>query len=362
MAKRSFLMLAHSYDHKKIGVGGWFLSEKLDGQRCFWDGGISRGFPKREVPWANNSKDARYREQQTSTGLWSRYGNVIHAPDWWLDSLPKIPLDGELYIDVNSRQELMETVRSIKPNDDKWKNVCYHVFDLVPLESIFSNGTINEVNFKILLNSCVDWAKDQKDRLEYWPKTTTQFQDTLKLMDKFLPDNDICCQLSQAQLPFKTSEAESQLYGLLENVTKRGGEGLVLRNPISNWIPERSKHLLKVKKFDDDEGVVVGYVTGRKTDKGSKLLGKMGALILDYKGQRLELSGFTDEERELTSVNRDNDADAKEWACDYPETECPDWIEAKQFPRGSKVTFLYRGKSRDGVPQEARFKRRREES
>ena len=128
MAKREFLMLAHTYKPKKYGVGGWFLSEKLDGMRAYWDGGISRGILKSDVPWANTAKDERYIEPPIATGLWSRYGNVIHAPDWWLDKLPAIPLDGELYI-PEARQRLMSIVKDTTPGTG-WQDVKYYVFDM----------------------------------------------------------------------------------------------------------------------------------------------------------------------------------------------------------------------------------------
>ena len=44
---------------------------------------------------------------------------------------------------------------------------------------------------------------------------------------------------------------------------------------------------------------MVGFTSGRETSKGSRLLGKIGALIVDYQGKRLELSGLTDAEREF---------------------------------------------------------------
>ena len=44
---------------------------------------------------------------------------------------------------------------------------------------------------------------------------------------------------------------------------------------------------------------MVGFTSGRETTKGSRLLGKIGALIVDYQGKRLELSGLTDAEREF---------------------------------------------------------------
>jgi len=70
MPNREFLMLAQVYDPKKHAIGGWRVSEKKDGERCWWDGGITRGIPKSRVPWANTKKDARYRTAPIATGLW----------------------------------------------------------------------------------------------------------------------------------------------------------------------------------------------------------------------------------------------------------------------------------------------------
>src|SRR4030042_5487979 len=98
MQRREFLMLANKYKREKIA--GWWVSEKLDGTRAFWDGGVSRGVPTSQVPWANtvNPKTGESKKVKTlATGLWSRYGNPIIAPDWWLNQLPTCLLDGELF-------------------------------------------------------------------------------------------------------------------------------------------------------------------------------------------------------------------------------------------------------------------------
>ena len=98
MARREFLQLAHTYDPVKHQVGGWYLSEKFNGMRAYWDGGYTRGKLTSQVPFANTTKDYRRVHSPHATGLWTRYGKAIFAPKWWLDSLPQgNALDGELY-------------------------------------------------------------------------------------------------------------------------------------------------------------------------------------------------------------------------------------------------------------------------
>lgn len=62
------LLLAHSWDNEQE-LAGWWMSEKLDGVRAYWDG---RQF-------------------------FSRQGNRFHAPAWFTAALPAMPLDGELW-------------------------------------------------------------------------------------------------------------------------------------------------------------------------------------------------------------------------------------------------------------------------
>lgn len=333
--KKEFMMLAHKYDSAKHGIGGWYMSEKLDGQRCYWDGGISRGLIKSSVPWANTAKDSRYVTAPVATGLWSRYGNVIHAPDWWLDKLPAFPLDGELYVE-HDRQRLRTIISKLEPGPE-WEGVGYHIFDAPPYPS---DGEIKTTNFKKVITGC-------KEFLDGRMAGGRCFHDNYRWLSG--QDLGIADLLPQERLPMATSEAEARVKEQLEAVTSSGGEGLMLRDPYSYWMPHRCHTLVKVKKLDDMEGTVIGYTTGRRTELGSKLLGKMGALILDIGGKRLELSGFTDAERELTDP---------QWAMDHPEAECPDNISAIHFPRGEKVTFMYRGLTNDGIPNEARYWRK----
>lgn len=62
----------------------------------------------------------------------------------------------------------------------------------------------------------------------------------------------------------------------MKEVTKYGGEGVMLRKADSHYQKSRSSSLLKVKTFSDAEAVVVGHEMGK-----GRLAGLVGALIVE---------------------------------------------------------------------------------
>jgi DNA ligase-1 len=329
---REFLMLAHNFDPTKHGIGGWYVSEKLDGMRAYWDGGITRGIPASEVSFANTAKDHRLVEPPISTGLWSRYAKVIHAPDWWLDLLPLIPLDGELFLGRGQFQKLMSIVKQHNP-DERWENVKYVIFDSPSDECMFQPGKINNPNCKLIIPS--DLTKR--------PTNTVQFFKTYDWLSEQINTNTNLEVLNQLRLPGMTKQAEEYIASLLDHVTDLGGEGLIVRKPESIWTPKRSNDLLKIKKLLDSEGVVVGYTWGK-----GKLEGLMGAMIVKWGDKSFELSGFTDAERDLRYHVKGEPG----------SVAAINGVTNLRFPIGSKVTFRYTEVSNDGIPLKARYYRK----
>jgi DNA ligase-1 len=91
-----------------VDLTDWWLSEKLDGVRAYWDG---RRFL-------------------------SRQGNELHAPDWFAAGLPETPLDGELWLDRKAFQRTVSIVRR-QDKSDHWKQIRYVVFDAPGLDEPF---------------------------------------------------------------------------------------------------------------------------------------------------------------------------------------------------------------------------------
>lgn len=358
MAKREFVQLAHVYDEAKHGVAGWMVSEKLDGQRAFWDGGITRGMRADVVPFANTEKDARYVNAPIATGLWSRYGKVIHAPGWWLDKLPPFQLDGELYMGRGMFQPLSSIIKTLIPGAG-WGDVKFMAFDVPPLNRVFASGVIKNTNFKKTLSGVDHWFSSVAGTRRF--PAFSNFEAAYKFMQIELGQQagPIQCH-EQEQLPYNTTDSRAMISERLFTVCEAGGEGLMLRQPSSIWTPERTYNLLKVKRMQDAEATVIGYTWGKETDKGSKLLGLMGSLRcrLDN-GIEFDLSGFTDAEREMCVANAGEWAEAyaaaKQIGALHPGEPCKSDIINPKFPIGSRITFKYRELTDAGAPKEARY-------
>ncbi len=102
------ILLAHSWDNS-LDLTGWWMSEKLDGVRAYWDG-------KQFI---------------------SRQGNIYMAPDWFVEDLPHdIHLDGELWI---ARKAFQKTVSIVRRQDKskEWEAVKFVVFDAPQVNDVF---------------------------------------------------------------------------------------------------------------------------------------------------------------------------------------------------------------------------------
>lgn len=104
------LLLAHRWN-PSIDPTGYWLSEKLDGVRAYWDG----------------------------TGLFSRLGKKLFAPPWFVEGLPReVHLDGELFA---GRKMFHKTVSAVRQRERAhgWRELLYVVFDAPKLDAPFED-------------------------------------------------------------------------------------------------------------------------------------------------------------------------------------------------------------------------------
>jgi DNA ligase-1 len=364
-ARREFLQLAQTYHPEKPPRGGYnfancYVSEKLDGQRAFWDGGVTRGMKTLDVPWAsviNPKTGARKTKiKPIATGLWSRYGNPIMAPDWFLNGLPVMPLDGELFAGRGNFQQTMSIVRKDNPIDEEWQGVQFAVYSSPPFEAVFGDGEIKNSNFHCKLNwdFISTWLMARMAVLPFRNDfvrmlSGASFDDELmRLQDVLSTPTDFAYLHRQIKLPAEHKQAVGEIERQLDKTLDVGGEGLIIRSATDIWYPKRMKYVLKYKPHDDAESTITGFTSGRIGKEG-KLRGKIGALITEYQGKRLEIAGLTHAEREFATGTQ------AKFAHYHPGVDMPVDFAGKEFKVGDTITFKYRELSDAGIPKDARY-------
>ncbi len=218
------LMLANSW-RDGPDVSNYWVSEKLDGVRARWDGRT----------------------------LWTRAGNRIDVPDWFVAGWPQMALDGELWLGRNRFDETSAIVRTTQAADSDWRGIRFMVFDA--------------------------------------PAHPGSFDARLGVLQK---------RIAAARVPWLQAVVQQRhadaamLQQHLRAVVAEGGEGLMLHHRDGRYVPGRSDTLFKLKPWDDAEARVVGHVPGK-----GKYAGMLGALLVERAdGSRFRLgTGFKEAER-----------------------------------------------------------------
>ncbi|RTE64823.1 DNA ligase [Amphritea opalescens] len=197
-ADKPKLQLATVY-HAGLDVSDYWVSEKLDGVRGYWDG----------------------------KQLLTRQGYRIHAPDWFTQVLPEQPLDGELWIGRGKFNAVSSLVRSASTEAsqgqaDRWRRVKFMLFDLPQFPGTF----------------------------------TQRLQQLGQLVDEI--DRDWVQLIDQRRV-----SDDSTLMAWLKQVVADDGEGLMLHHQDALYQSGRSAQLLKLKLWQDAEAKVIGHQPGK---------------------------------------------------------------------------------------------------
>ena len=202
--------------------------------------------------WLASEKLDGMRAFWDGSELLSRNGKRIAAPDWFTASLPPdAQLDGELFIGRGQFQKTVSVCRKQVPVDSEWRQVKFMAFDLL------TSGS----------------------------PTFHQRYELLKRMK--LPPH--------VQVVEHRETMTADVPALLRQYEAVGAEGVMLRDPASQYERKRSNTLLKVKSFLDADATVIGHQPGT-----GKHRGRLGALLclLDDKTEFGIGTGFTDRQRE----------------------------------------------------------------
>jgi DNA ligase-1 len=95
------VMLANVY-HVGMSLSDYWVSEKYDGVRGYWDG----------------------------ERLLTRHGVPVNAPAWFTAGWPKTPMDGELWAGREQFEVASAAVRATSADDAAWHRMRFMVFDV----------------------------------------------------------------------------------------------------------------------------------------------------------------------------------------------------------------------------------------
>ncbi|KAI9488684.1 hypothetical protein BDB00DRAFT_772010 [Zychaea mexicana] len=241
----------------------WYASRKLDGVRCI----------------------AYVRDPDCIT-FYSRTGRVFHALQKVRDAIRSrlledsdhnndkqqqrqpspFVLDGEICVfnQDSSMEDFLKTLRQIRTLQQPMENPVYEVFDMVGVQGFREGKDLTRF-------------KERQERLAQFIQSP---QPHLRMVEQIKVDSP------------------KQLAALKSKAVKNGWEGLILRKNVG-YEGKRSRNMLKIKEWEDNEYTVKSIETGRMrlatTGQDTEV---MTSVVIEHKGNFVSVgSGFTLQQR-----------------------------------------------------------------
>ena len=241
--RREFLQQAKTFLPEEHQVHGWYLSEDIEGVRCFWDGGISRYVATDKVPWAsikNPKTGERKIIKPFASGLWSQYGNPIIAPDWFLDKLPPFACDGVIH-----GEAVADACASHVPHS-AFSGLQYSVWSSPTSHSFFQTGLVKNTSMDVQIDyqACLRFMKKHAPDFESINKGATLEQELFMMRGWNGWDEQVHIAPSII-LPRKPLRAKAAVSIHAKRILDNGGTGMLIRYPHHTWVPKRVDYVLR---------------------------------------------------------------------------------------------------------------------
>ncbi len=283
-----FLLKTYTDD---LNVTGWYMSEKLDGVRAFWDG----------------------------EKLISRGGNIFNAPAFFTDGFPEHKLDGELWSKRGDFDNISSIVRSnglahSKDSGCTALAVSGEGEKVLEQDGAAQRGECHVLAFlkaahpedlgctALAVSGEGDEAQKEKVQLKQHIQKSRWTKLTYNIFEIPEADGNLTQRLSKVKETkylklIKQTKVKNKkhLISFQKQIEEKGGEGVVVRDASLPYYTGRDKNALKVKSFLDDECKVVQHLEGK--GKYKNLLGSIKCKLKSGKIIKIG-SGFTDKQRE----------------------------------------------------------------
>ncbi len=286
-----------NYDKKLLqndSFDGYLMSEKLDGVRAIWNG----------------------------KQLLSRSGKEFSPPKCWLESLPEFGLDGELFIARGKFEEVLSVVSKQQHKCEEcackeWQQIGYFIFD-VPNACEYNTTPSLQSNTSENPKSCT-----LLERLSLLEKWLVQ-KNTNKL------DSSASLKTPLHIIPQEIIPNQKALESRLKDITKNGGEGLVIRKNNAPYEKFRTNNAMKLKDYKDAECKVVAHHLGK-----GKYANSLGSLTCEQNLAQNPANILAKDSKILFKIGS---------GFSNKDRENPP-------PIGSIITYKYYGLTKNGLPR-----------
>lgn len=154
--------------------------------------------------------------------LYTRLNKPINVPSSFIAGFPPFKLDGELYTKRLDYENISSIVMASNPDPSwsGWAQISYNVFDVPEA----SGGLLERLNV-----------------IKQWLEENPALKSRIKIINQI------------------TIKDKNELSKLFKDIISKGGEGMVLRDPVAPYTPGVSNKNLKYKSYNDAECEVTSY-------------------------------------------------------------------------------------------------------
>jgi len=244
--------LAQEYKGKCNWNDSWYASRKLDGVRCL-----------------------AITDEEGQCKLYSRMGKELTTLNKVKDAIEATGIinyvfDGEIcLVDDDGNEDFQGVMKQLRRKDHQIENPVFMIFDMI-YKAEFEKGKSTNI------------LSDRLCKLRGWLQGNSKTSNVLRYVQQYQITGDE---------HFETWSKMS---------SDNNWEGFMLRKDMG-YEGKRSKNLVKVKKFHDDEYVVVDYDCDKHEvvrDGKSVTMNMLAQVWIEHKGHRVKVgSGWSQEQR-----------------------------------------------------------------